>query len=389
MIKRNKKNIIFDSLLFIYFILLPIDASLPKIPILRNIINLLIIILIILVVIQLFNRKKIKIPPKSVVFYYLFFSFSFIFSLSKDITPDTGITFIFYGLFFLLLYMTEYEIKEKQLFYSGIITILVVFYYLFTNFDFSTNSRPYINFGHRMDPNYFASNLVLLTFVYSYFTFKGSSTKIKLISIITLSSIFYIILLTGSRGGMLANIMIFIIMLFANFKTKDILKYSTIIIASSFVVLKYFLPNVPEGILSRLSISSAKATGGSGRLRIWIESIRIYKEGTFFELIFGRGFGTTKYVVSTGHLNHSSWIQSLTEGGIIGLLSWTTLIVTIFISKIKRKNLNKIALLLAMNIVLLTLDFHYTRMFWFLLYILFNSSLFIGTENRKDLVNLQ
>ena len=80
-----------------------------------------------------------------------------------------------------------------------------------------------------------------------------------------------------------------------------------------------------------------KEDGGSGRLFIYSELLKLYKNSTLFEMVFGHGYqSTNKYI---GILAHNDTLQILFDFGFIGFLLYSLfLFYLIKLAVVKHKN---------------------------------------------------
>lgn len=214
-----------------------------------------------------------------------------------------------------------------------------IFIAIFCIIVFMAGSGKVINWGGRStlymlgaytDPNefggYFCIPVALMC--RRLFSEKGRKGIIYLILII-LSA--YIVLKTGSRGALLALIISVMIAMFQAIKMsiKNTILIIIITIVSYFVILNFVLPQISESVLSRLSLASLEADGGSERKLIWTMAINYFYNESLFRQLFGLGiFGGTFYNVTM----HNQLLQNLIDGGIIGLVLYCVLILLAFIN---------------------------------------------------------
>ena len=97
----------------------------------------------------------------------------------------------------------------------------------------------------------------------------------------------------------------------------------TAIIICIIVVVGYqdFLLLLPEEIAIRFTPDYIANYKGTNRNDIWIEILKIYKEGSIERQLFGYGYGTVPTVNTFNHLvAHNLWLDHLITGGILGLI---------------------------------------------------------------------
>ena len=185
--------------------------------------------------------------------------------------------------------------------------------------------------GLTEDPNVFVFfNLVFFFYYLTHLKIKWA--KVGLI----LSTIS--ILLTLSRGGILAVIFGLIIMFFsANIRQKI---YMTIFIPISIIILNYISKITLKLDLINTAIERfSTSDSGSGRADLWLHGLQFFYDNP----IFGIGiFNFLPYSVTEFGLPvymHSAFIDSLVEGGIIGfflyILVFIIFIITYYVNREK------------------------------------------------------
>jgi len=178
------------------------------------------------------------------------------------------------------------------------------------------------------NPNIFAEYLeyILPTALVLIFVYKNKINKI-LLSIMS-ATILICLVLTFSRGGWLgfaAAIFFFALVKFT--------RYIPILIAGGIACIP-FLPSV---ILTRLqSIVNFQDTSNSYRINVWQGTIEMIKDFLFT----GVGYGYWAYKSAYIHYSvnatkvwhsHNVYLQILAETGIFGFISFTLVIISLFV----------------------------------------------------------
>lgn len=360
-------------ILSLYLLIMPIDATLGNLfgPI--SIINYLTILYVALRLITLL-RERIKISSlvkcKMPFIYFIYFMVSISWSITKYLS--SWYIFSLIGSFMMFLFSVidtysndEYMFLKRSVVYSGVVVIIISF----LNLDLNSRTRFVINIGRYMDPNYFSTGFILITAILVdnilKNRYKRASTTILILLII-------IVLMTGSRGGLLANIaVIFTLIVFYrenNLKKVGKLLSGLIVFGTIF----YFMQDLtPDWVLNRFAINNLLSGGGSGRFKIWSVNLSYYGNMSLLRLLFGNGFSTFSYISSKTlgipKVAHSIYIQSLLEGGIVGLLITITLIIVAMRYSWKN-NKYVFAALMGATIGGITLDIHISRFFWNILF---------------------
>ena len=129
---------------------------------------------------------------------------------------------------------------------------------------------------------------------------------------------------------------------------KGRVKYMILLAMCAAVALLLFCAEYGIGpsMLSRFSISALLSNGGTGRLDIWKAAMRYYVSQDSFHMILGNGLGSfaesVRYVAIGNdyqYVSHNMFVNTLIEGGIVGLSLLISCFVTLYIHAIKNKNL--------------------------------------------------
>ena len=161
---------------------------------------------------------------------------------------------------------------------------------------------------------------------------KYSKTKIvRLINLFAIPLIFYGIFLTATRTAFIVGILGLMYWLFtqrkASFKVKSIVGIAMV---SAFIAVIMF---APKASIERVFSTTESITQGTlnNRSIIWGGSIEQWKEAP----IIGVGLGALGNALSREHVNynaaHNSFVHILTENGILGLLLFLMVNITLLI----------------------------------------------------------
>lgn len=219
--------------------------------------------------------------------------------------------------------MEEYNTRELQflqrsLFASGWFMILMML--LFS--DISANGRLTLLLGtHNQDQNYING--------YYIYTFSCHCdqmlSKKKKIHIIPTFYILYIVLRTGSRGAMIAYLLIFVMhicILFehSKYKIRNILLVASILFAS-IIIIDFIMTRLPEEVARRYSMNYIAEKGTTGRTRTWRFLLRHYSEDNILRILFGHGYGSAALVNTlNGRVPHNLYLDNLITLGIFGMI---------------------------------------------------------------------
>lgn len=211
--------------------------------------------------------------------------------------------------------------------------------------------------GTRTDPNEFAGLFAIPIAINVYYIF-GLNKKKKAINVLAMLIEIYAVVLSGSRGALVACAMsIFVtIVICVKMTLGNILAIVAAISILIFVFFHYLLPLVPEDVIERMNIQVLLADGGGGRKVIWKSALDQYLNGNIFRILFG--YGANGLIAqgergATGAM-HNYYLQLLTNYGVIGL----SLYLNLFWKSIRKFwhcNRKYVAGLIAMAVLSLTL----------------------------------
>ena len=146
----------------------------------------------------------------------------------------------------------------------------------------------------------------------------------KKIHIVPAIFILSIVLLTGSRGALVAFLLVIfahVCFMFANTKHKirNILLVALLLVLL-LVIFDIVLAQMPENVAQRYSRDYISEKGTTGRTRIWRFLLRHYSDDSILRMLFGHGYGTTILVnTMDGRVAHNLYLDNLITLGIIGM----------------------------------------------------------------------
>ena len=239
---------------------------------------------------------------------------------------------------------------------------------------YSGRSVIMVNDGY-FDPNYMAADIIV-PMAYMYDMFYDNIIQKNLLKamfvIVVLLALFYIVILSGSRGGVLSIAGMIFTMTMLKMKDKAIRRKMLLIVMIGIVVLMVVVKMIPEQILKRFSLASLSGMtdGGSGRLELWDAAWRGIKDN----FIFGYGGGCAVPAVGKYHgvnrAAHSLFLSSHLEFGIISVLLYIS-IYSEMRKAYQRKKYMEFSMLVGVLIASVFLDALTTKFFWTSLIILF------------------
>ena len=222
----------------------------------------------------------------------------------------------------LILSMFHYNEKEictvkRAMALSGWLVLLLMIFY--SDNTIKEGRFVVIINGVFQDPNYLTGFLIfpIIYYLDEFLMAKKGS------SIVKLSSLFILILLTGSRGGLLAIFGSIMFYCFLWFKLKGF-KISTVFVIIGFlcvlgILLNFMIDSLPETVAQRYELAYTLNDGAAGRTNIWKVILYNFENSAGFHKLFGWGAGTITHFTFGGNVAHNVWLEALIELGTFGL----------------------------------------------------------------------
>jgi O-antigen ligase len=233
--------------------------------------------------------------------------------------------------------------------------------------------RIYLTGIVQEDPNYLCAYFLFAMIFCIIVLLQKNSIKAKLVSTIELIIYVYIIIGTGSRGGVLAIVTASIVA-FLFYRNENTLMMSSLINRILLVILVFIMLNVVESyistdILSRFSLETLSASSGTGRYDIWESAMNAFNESSFLRQLFGYGTGSAvsiTYLFPFQHhiVFHNMFIESLLEIGVIGAVIYIVFIFSFVYEALKRRNIYCVAILIGMIVLSLSTSISVFKPYW-------------------------
>ena len=270
---------------------------------------------------------------RSQLLFTLFAALSFVWSFSFDASLNRVISYfellaLLYSCACFSYTANEIRIIKMALVWSSRITAIVML--LFAGY---VEERLWLTGVLNEDPNY----------ICAYFSFgvvfaiqriiSDESLWRKVVCIIELLSYMYIILSTGSRGGLFSvgiSILSYILISFGKGNGR---RFIGILVSGIIILLgfNYLMDILPYALRMRFTLNTILADGGSGRTEIWLNGLDLYAKSSPFRWLCGYGTATTRllfgyYNYSQVNVMHNMFLETLLELGVIGLGLYSTAI---------------------------------------------------------------
>ena len=316
--------------LCLYFLCLPLDAiNIGAIG------SALKIIALLPMGFALIRLPHIKISKFHVLYFaYICACFlSLINSKHTDISLSKIITFIQLFLLMLTAGCCEYSaddirfLKNTLIWASRISLILILLLGTYRQ-----NRLVLHNEIIKEDPNYFCLYLSfgIIYCLQKIFKKTQSNFLYKILGIGELIVYLFVIVYTGSRGGLLAILFAcFAYILFYTNKSSSFRKL--IIIVAIALILYFVLQTLSENMQTRFTIDDVVESGGTHRIDIWAQGIDLFVKGSFLQKVFGYGISTTRLTfIEEGYyyqlVMHNIFLETLVEIGVLGLIVYCYMI---------------------------------------------------------------
>lgn len=374
---RNNQNLSYNSttcqirqhvlVFLIYLFFMPIGAALTGIigsisPI--SAVSAIYIITSVLATLKL--KRELSRSSKLVLCYFIY---SFISLLWGGITTRWYITNLLLNMATFVLGVTDSynncELKaiKKSVALSVVLTIVVALICQIK----STENRLIITIFSSIDPNEFSESLC---FCIAFLLSSISVNKHKVLPLVGVVCCAAIIVLTGSRGGLLSFGVIFILwfILYGGKQRFRILLIVALVILLAFIL---FFNKIGSFLFDRLNIFKSLADdGGAGRLKIWTAAIESFNDANLIYKLFGHGYGafveTVNYIApghSSAYMAHNMWIDCLITGGVLGILFLLLAFASSFIYAYKNKNIWGVLCLTSFLISSMSIDTQFYKTF--------------------------
>lgn len=261
-----------------------------------------------------------------------FFSALFLISVVITLFADSSNASLMYvrgyietiALLFLMT-VKQYSKNEIEVFEITQLVLLGILICLgFSGADWYGDRNTMTLFGATCDPNYFAGLFLLPTAVALKKVKENKIYTVVCPVLIILGA--YIVVTSGSRGGLLALAVTVVSYVFINARSaKQVLIGLGITIILAIGLWIIVIPLLPESVSERFSLSALIESRGTYRADIWASMLNTIKHSTW-ELFCGRGITAYHEMMVNGRLEHvvahNQFIQSLYNQGIFGFLAF-------------------------------------------------------------------
>lgn len=305
--------------------------------------------------------------------YLLMVTFTLTYSINYSSTIQRVITVILNITVIFILSLLPYNKREltvikKAIAYSGWFTVALML--LYSNTSIMGGRLTVIVHGNYQDPNYLCGFLI---YSVVYYWEKYLKHK-KFFSLVVVGVFLTFVLLTGSRGGLIAvgGALLFYLAAWiknTKFKFSSIIK---VILLIGFIVLlfNFAVSNLlPESISSRLNINFTLNDRGANRFDIWEKVLNNYQSSPSMNKLFGWGAGTIRNFLYND-VGHNIWIESSMEIGLVGVAILLFLYMSYFIKSCKMHEFVVAASFFGYLIMTMSLSLYSYKPIWNILLII-------------------
>lgn len=338
-------------------------------------------------------RIKFKVSNILIICFLIYGVMSGLWAISTSYWSEVFFIYLKNAALFLVVAQCKFSKKQNNLIMSFfVLGAVLLALYLMTSSNvtidpFSGRTVISVNGGY-FDPNYMAADIIM-PIGYMYGIFYENITKKKymksIFAVVVMLILFYIEILSGSRGGLLAIAGMIFVITVLNMKNRAVRRKILFIALIAVVVLTVIMQMLPEQILDRFSLESllGEKDSGGGRLELWDAAWSGIKDN----FIFGYGAGCAVPAVGIYHginrASHSLYLSSVLEFGIFACLLYIPIL-----SEIKKSYKNKqymeVGMAFGILIASIFLDALSTKFFWAFLIILFTRNSNEGEDVKEN-----
>jgi O-antigen ligase len=294
------------------------------------------LIVVLLIICSLFNLKYFDFRAKSkfiplILIYFFFCVLSVFWSIDQESTFSVFIDKIIpFCILTILLNWSIDGIKMiNKISWSYILGVFIVCIYTYINFKTYMGDIGYRSTALEQDQNElgFLVNMGIVFALYLLGNFDNKKIKILLWTFIVIFA--FTILSTGSRTGFVVLLLIFAVWLLGR-NVKRIIPSLAILFAAAII----YISVIPTEIFERLleTRSQIEAANFTNRGDIWKNGLQAWQEKDAFLLGTGNNTWSTLYGAkhSLVMTSHNSYIQTLVELGVIGLILFLSIYFYLF-----------------------------------------------------------
>lgn len=250
--------------------------------------------------------------------FSLFWSVSVDRTLSSNISLTLNLMFVL-SLGMLVPYNTrELDFIQRAMLWSCWIQIACTLLFA----DFSADGRLTLRFGESVQDQNNNNTFFLYAFSYHCYRFLSKKERIQILPVMLIITM---VLISGSRGALMAFMITFLYHIFHYYrKSKHALRSALVIIIVMTVLgiaFNWILSYLPESVAIRYTWSYLEEKGTVGRAAVWKYLLNLFSNSSIPRMLFGHGYGTTIIVNQLNHrVAHNLYLDNLITLGLWGML---------------------------------------------------------------------
>lgn len=327
-----------------------------------------------LIVVCLFNARNLRFERSSACgFLFALMGVALIPLLLMD-NPQSGINPFFslelsvvIAFFALCLPFKEGDVKlcEFAMVAVGLVMCVLLFVSPGAVGTEWVSDRVVVNIaGSQQDPNEFCGYMLFAVSLLSYTAIKRQHWwNLALVAVI-----FYCVLLTGSRGGLIANAVAFVAAFCVGFKqTNRRMAWAVLAGVLMFAVVVNIddvLASLPPSVAERFTGASMSGGTASFRTQAWKDVMMAYIASDPIRQLFGHGYGATTQVTFNGLVAHNSYVEVLYTFGLAGLACYLGSVSVVVVRALHASRMPLAIAILAFLALLMTLSAYPFKPFW-------------------------
>ena len=383
------RNIRFHiRILILYIVLLPIATALAGIVGDVSLVNYVSLAYVLLTLFANGGKIRFKRSYKSIYLYFSYFALSMLWCSNISFSWYIATSLMNTAVIFFALSdnFTAYELScIKRAFLTGFMLFLVAVIY---NIDTAIKFRLTITVFSKMDPNDLACGLLIIVSILFEMISLKQHTRIAIIALFLAG---LAIILSGSRGAMSMFLGVLIWWVIVANNQRNFATVLLLIAGAIFLMTIYdYLPSYLQG---RMNIGAVVEDGGSGRIKIWENALRVFANSNPIRILIGYGyssFETAVNYIAEGHSgayqSHNIFINALIEGGIVGLVLIVNMLIRSYKIAKARNNIAGMLSIVGLSIAGCTLDMQAYRIFAmvFIVAVLFEGNISYDNKQRNS-----
>lgn len=363
MIRRREYTHFYTYFLMVYFLLAPFEDILNS-----SIGSLGKYLALVIAVVGIFESNgRIKISFKggnlALMCLMVLGLISCIWALDPNVALGRNVAYLTLTGFYLFVGSLEFSEKEyEKIVQAAVLGGIVTAIYILMNGYTGGSGRTYLN--EENDPNNLAA-LLQLPLAMSFHMAMKKETKMRPVYIGIVALTLFVLLLTGSRGGMISTAVFFLAYFLFSKAYKKIGMFAGLVILV-IIIWQFVLPALPEDISARLFETDYNAEMETGsRAVIWRVVFRYLLPKT---PAYGVGAGCAPYALMEWFRSvkgvHNTYLCMLCEYGVLGLPFFVGFLWIKLRKQIKMSHYTEASLMLCIFVTIFFLDSYAKKFFW-------------------------